>query len=278
MALPAPPYETAGWYPDPEGSGRRRWWNGVAWTLDYQTDATTPSPAAAAGPEAMLAEAQAVAASTPGYVARPNLSVQQARRSVTRVVSLSLVLGVAALLCAVANLDGLATLGFFAVLAGLFAYGVAALSARLRFLRTRPNRALAIAGSFLASIAICLVIATVILGWRVDFSNGTIGSTAQVANPADDAQTHSNELTLLKQVTRAWAGPHTRVGKWPAEASVKNGVIVSSYGSTGIHLPAGWHFTYTPTLDLFGYTVSVTDGHGVGEMFNQEQGDYSPTS
>ena len=278
MALPAPPYETAGWYPDPEGSGKRRWWNGVAWTTDFQENATTPTPPAAHGPEAMLAEAQAIAASTPGYVARPNLTVQQARRSVTQVVALSLILGVVAVICAVANLDGVAMLGIFAVLAALAAYAIAVLSARLRFLRSGANRTLAIAGSFLASIAICLVIATITLGWRVDFSNGTIGSTTQVANSADDAQTHSNELTLLKQLTRAWAGPHTRVGKWPAAATVKNGVIVSSYGSTGIHLPAGWHFTYTPTPDLFGYTATVTDGHGVGEMFNQEQGDYSPTS
>jgi Protein of unknown function (DUF2510) len=278
MALPAPPYQTADWYPDPEGSGRRRWWNGVAWTTDFQTDATTPTPTAASGPEAMLAEAQAIAASTPGYVARPTLTVQQARRSVTRVVAISLVLGIVAVICAVANLDGLVIFGFFAVIAALFAYGSSVLSARMRFLRTGPNRTLAIVGSVLASFAICLVVATIALGWRVDFSNGTIGSTAQVPNAADNAQTHSNELVILKQVTRAWAGPHTRVGKWPATAGAKNGIIVSSYGSTGIHLPAGWRFTYTPSPDLLGYTATVTDGQGVGEMFNQEQGDYSPTS
>ena len=278
MVLPAPPYQTADWYPDPEGSGRRRWWNGVAWTTDYQTDAATPAPPAAKGPEALLAEAQAIAASTPGYVAQPNLTVAQARRSVTRVVAISLVLGIVAVICAIANLGGLVIYGFFAILAALFAYGVAGLSTRLRFLRIGPNRALAIAGSFLASLAICLVIATIVLGWRVDLSNGTVGSTAQVANPADEAQTHSNELVILKQVTRAWAAPHSRVGKWPATAGTTNGIIVSSYGSTGIHLPAGWRFTYTPSPDLLGYTATVTDGHGVGEMFNQEQGLYSPTS
>ncbi len=42
----------AGWYPDPDGSARSRWWNGVAWTddySDYQAPEATTSPAGPVG-------------------------------------------------------------------------------------------------------------------------------------------------------------------------------------------------------------------------------------
>ena len=29
---PVPPLPPAGWYPDPAGSGRQRWWDGKAWS------------------------------------------------------------------------------------------------------------------------------------------------------------------------------------------------------------------------------------------------------
>ncbi len=38
---------TPGWYADPAGSGRLRWWNGTEWTEQFQT-----APAAASNPSA----------------------------------------------------------------------------------------------------------------------------------------------------------------------------------------------------------------------------------
>lgn len=40
----APP----GWYPDPSGSGRRRWWNGLAWTVAMQDSEMLGGPASGA--------------------------------------------------------------------------------------------------------------------------------------------------------------------------------------------------------------------------------------
>lgn len=49
---------TAGWYPDPDGTSRSRWWNGVAWTDSY----SDPQPAAAvAAPATFVAPEPAVA-------------------------------------------------------------------------------------------------------------------------------------------------------------------------------------------------------------------------
>jgi predicted PurR-regulated permease PerM len=234
----------------------------------------------------MLAEAQAIAANTPGYDSRAVHTLPEARRSVTRVVSLSLGLGLVGIVFAVAGVGDPIIFGFLAVIAAILAYLVALLSLRLRFLRTRSNRVLAILGVVFASCAICVVVATAVLGWHVDFSNGASAQNGQDANrqiangggAADDARTHADELALLKRVTAAWEAPHSRIGTWPSSAGTKNGSIVSSYGSTGIRLPAGWTFTYTPSPDLFGYTATIVNGSGVGEMFDQEHGLYEPTS
>ncbi len=54
MTTPQTPHTPAGWYPDPAGTGGKRWWNGIDWTDDVQTSYVEahlrqPIPAAAAG-------------------------------------------------------------------------------------------------------------------------------------------------------------------------------------------------------------------------------------
>ena len=43
----ATPTVAAGWYPDPAGSGNLRWWNGVAWTDQFQQPYSPEATAAA---------------------------------------------------------------------------------------------------------------------------------------------------------------------------------------------------------------------------------------
>jgi hypothetical protein len=283
VALPAPPYQTAGWYDDPEGSAKRRWWNGLEWTSDYQTDSTTPTPAAASGPAEKLAEAESLVASLPGYADRPAPSLATARRSVTRVVSSSLGLGLMADIFAMANLGDPIVFGILAVVAALLAYGVCVLAIHLRFLRTRTNRVLAVLGACFASCAICLVIVTATFGWQIEFARNAASSTGQdaalgQADPGQVVKTRDVARSILLRITKAWAGEHSTSGKWPAAAGTEKGRIVSSYGTTGIQLPANWKFSYTPTADLLAHTATVTDDNGVGMMFAQAYGLYSPTS
>jgi hypothetical protein len=56
---PLPP---AGWYPDPAGSNRTRWWNGFGWSDTYGEPAPTAAPAPFTPPEP---------AAAPGYGAAP---------------------------------------------------------------------------------------------------------------------------------------------------------------------------------------------------------------
>src|SRR4051812_3861659 len=46
------PLVPAGWYPDPAGSGQKRYWNGDAWTVNLPSAATAPtaSPESAGAP------------------------------------------------------------------------------------------------------------------------------------------------------------------------------------------------------------------------------------
>jgi hypothetical protein len=51
-ALPAPPNRKGGWYPDPEGSGRLRFWNKKRWTDDFMDAPGEATRAGAAGAKA----------------------------------------------------------------------------------------------------------------------------------------------------------------------------------------------------------------------------------
>lgn len=51
----------AGWYPDPAGTARQRWWDGTAWTENY-TENATAAATAPAQPYTQTAAAEAVQA------------------------------------------------------------------------------------------------------------------------------------------------------------------------------------------------------------------------
>ena len=50
VELPPPPTRKGGWYPDPEGSGRLRFWNKKRWTDDFKDAPGQPNPADQGGP------------------------------------------------------------------------------------------------------------------------------------------------------------------------------------------------------------------------------------
>jgi hypothetical protein len=92
------------------------------------------------------------------------------------------------------------------------------------------------------------------------------------------AGTHDAERSIILQISHAWAAERASSGKWPSTASIKDGIVVSSYGSTDITVSSGYALAYTPTPDRLGYTVTLTDAHGVGMMYQQEYALFSPTS
>jgi hypothetical protein len=227
-----------------------------------------------------LAEVQNLIASLPGVADRPPQTLSAARLSVTRAVSFCLGLGLAACILAAAAIGDPGVFTVLAVLAGLLAYGSAILFARLKFLRTTTNRVLAGLGTLLASCALCVVILSVTLDWQVDFGTGQ--ETSRLGNgpgaPVNVVQTHATEHAILVKIVAAWNAKRPPNGRWPTSAGVENGVVVSSYGRTDVSMPSDYTLKYTVTPDGLGYTVTVTDRQGVGEMFNQEYGMYSPTS
>jgi hypothetical protein len=227
-----------------------------------------------------LAEAENLVASLPGVADRPPLSPRAARLSVTRAVSYCLGLGLAACIFAVAAIGGNGVFTVLAVVAALLAYGSVVLFAKLKFLRTTTNRVLAALGAFLASCALGVVVLAVALGWHVDFGTGQgeSGSQNGANAPVDVDQVHDTEHAILMKIVAAWNAERASNTTWPTSADVDNGVVESSYGRTDVAMPGGYALTYTVTPDGLAYTVTVTNRQGVGEMFNQEYGLYSPTS
>jgi Protein of unknown function (DUF2510) len=281
MALPAPPYQTPAWYPDPEGSGRNRWWNGVAWTEDFQVSAATPQPAAASGAAEKLAEAQSLISSMPEFAGKPLPTLAAARLARTRVVSYVLGLGLAAAIFAIANLGAPPVFGWLAVVVGLAAYGLALLAVRLRFLRPVTNRVLAALGTVLASVAICFVILTAILGWHLDFSASGGGQSVPVPVPvttpaqvppstSPDQQVRDREATLLIQISNEWLSTFQKTGLWPASASINDAnIVVFPGGTTDVSIPAGYTLRYLPSADRKTFILSLTDPSGVGLRYTQ---------
>jgi hypothetical protein len=64
----APP---AGWYPDPEGSSRLRWWEGDDWTNRYRVAPGITGAGSANAPQASAAAAAAGKTAAPGFYPDP---------------------------------------------------------------------------------------------------------------------------------------------------------------------------------------------------------------
>jgi hypothetical protein len=67
----------AGWYPDPQGSSQRRWWNGSAWTHALEPVAEVSAPAASSAPTP-AGQAPTPAGQTPTPAATPAATPQRA--------------------------------------------------------------------------------------------------------------------------------------------------------------------------------------------------------
>jgi hypothetical protein len=223
MALPPPPYETPGWYADPEDSAKRRWWNGVQWTGDFQGSAATPTPPTASPAALQISRAESLLASLPGG-GSPAAARSLRRSAITRLVGVTTTLLIIAI----------------AAVVMLFRFGI--------------------------------------LG---GVTNPILPNQSAAVGPATTSQaagTHNAERSILLQISTAWAAERASSGKWPSTASIKHGIVVSSYGSTDITVPGGYALTYTATPDRLGYTVTLTDAKGIGMMYQQEYGLFSPTS
>ena len=81
----APP---SGWYPDPRGGYRLRWWDGLDWTEDSRTlpnrAALERALAAAASDDSDSVDAAAVASNAPGRARRDTSEIITQVRDVTR--------------------------------------------------------------------------------------------------------------------------------------------------------------------------------------------------
>jgi hypothetical protein len=223
MALPPPPSETPGWYADPEDSAKRRWWNGVQWTEDFQGSVAKPTPPTASPAALQISEAESLRTSLPDG-GSPAAARSFRRTAITRLV------GVIATLLIIA----------ITTVVMLFRFGV--LSDGNSPTPPNPN------------------------------AQGS-QTTADHA-----AGTHDAERSIILRVSHAWAPERASSGAWPSTASIKHGLVVSSYGSTDITVPGGYVLAYTATPDRLGYTVTLTDAKGVGMIYQQEYGLFSPTS